>query len=758
MIRERITVRGLGFPLVSALVLVGCGDDDARGEDDANSGFTDSGMGVDSGTRGGTDDSETDGTDQGTDTSDLPDDGTCDAGHEAFVQRLVMFVQGRKPESIREVRLLVQMIEQLDAMGGDGRAAVARGLARGDRYLERWKTHLFEELRVNVTGDRRNDLCYDLVGSDADSPELAAWIRDNTADAVYPGPLFWMPDVVYSALRLDDLSPAYRADLFARMSVPIIAGNVDQFELEVMRRANFGQIFEQAYLGRKTECNQCHRAEYSVTWDPNPELNRHWPLTGNFELAVYGPDAAQADENRSHAVFRFRNFAWSVGDYFRDVTPGNARSAFGMGPVCGEFVFPGGGEDILGYAPFMVSDYTDVAPPNGVGANVYHLDVLLQQGFESLRRDGLVLDADNDVSGPVAAAYLFSMNVANHTWREAMGYPLTVANNFPRNQAQRDILQQLTEAFVSDGYSLRSLVTEIALHEAFNQAAPAACGNATPYNLPAIFDPFTREAEDPDMRGNGVGDGVHRLGGWVLLDAISQAMWWDKPQRFGPDQGEVPGSSCGAGMVGNPCDEAPQRIEVLRDVGAFLSDSEGGFEGTDFVSLLRLEREYGRGEDPGFGGACSGPLGGSCDGLTGDWVDALMDQALATPGTDMWDLAVAVKDRLITEPVIHDFDEAAVLADVMGVVDLSETVADVGAAAAEEGVRRLVGVLVGTPQFLLVGVPPSSSDFADEPALVVPGTSTLELCEHLAPLVLVNPGDGYDFGYTCSASGVQIAP
>src|SRR5690606_12867984 len=120
MIRERITVRGLGFPLVSALVLVGCGDDDARGEDDANSGFTDSGMGVDSGTRGGTDDSETDGTDQGTDTSDLPDDGTCDAGHEAFVQRLVMFVQGRKPESIREVRLLVQMIEQLDAMGGDG--------------------------------------------------------------------------------------------------------------------------------------------------------------------------------------------------------------------------------------------------------------------------------------------------------------------------------------------------------------------------------------------------------------------------------------------------------------------------------------------------------------------------------------------------------------------------------------------------------------------------------------------------------------
>lgn len=40
--------------------------------------------------------------------------------------------------------------------------------------------------------------------------------------------------------------------------------------------------------------------------------------------------------------------------------------------------------------------------------------------------------------------------------------------------------------------------------------------------------------------------------------------------------------------------------------------------------------------------------------------------------------------------------------------------------------------------------------------LVVPGTSTLELCEYLAPFILDNVDDDYVFDYTCTADGITI--
>src|SRR5690606_13912367 len=68
----------------------------------------------------------------------------CDAGDEAFVKRLIPLMQGRRPEGMREVRLLVSAIEQLDALGLDGRAVIARGLASGDLYVQRWKNFFWE--------------------------------------------------------------------------------------------------------------------------------------------------------------------------------------------------------------------------------------------------------------------------------------------------------------------------------------------------------------------------------------------------------------------------------------------------------------------------------------------------------------------------------------------------------------------------------------------------------------------------------------
>ena len=50
----------------------------------------------------------------------------------------------------RSGRYAPMIIEQLDAMGEDGRRIVARGLASGPEYIDRWKTYLYEHLRVNT--------------------------------------------------------------------------------------------------------------------------------------------------------------------------------------------------------------------------------------------------------------------------------------------------------------------------------------------------------------------------------------------------------------------------------------------------------------------------------------------------------------------------------------------------------------------------------------------------------------------------------
>ena len=734
------------------LCAVGCGDDSARSSDDedtADSAFTDGhasgspsddGPGPDS-TSGGSSDPGPNSSASDDGDPDPPGEGIelCDAGNEAFVKRLVPFVQGRKPEGMREVRLLVQMIEQLDAMGEDGRRIVARGLASGDVYLERWKTYLFDRLRVNRTGDRRNVTCYDTRTQAATTTQLAEHIRDNPANVPYVGQ-WYVGDAIESALRLDDITPAYRADLFARMSAPIIAGNVTIEELEVMNRANYGQTFETTFLGRKTECLPCHRAEFSVTYSANESNNRHWPLPGHLELAVYGPNAEAADEVPYHAIFRHAGMM------------GGPNLAWNMRYECGTFAFEPAG-DLLGYAPYMAGDFSAEAPPNGVGANVFHLDQRLQGGFERLRQQGLALGDDMSIDDrPRAMAYLISMNLANEAWEEATGHRLVVANNFPRNQHQRDVLQQLAEAFVNEGFSLSALVTEVVTHDYFNQAPPDTCNASSPYHLAAVFDPFTPSSTDPNTRLNGVGDMVHRYSPFVLLDSVSRAMWWDRAQRFGPYQGQIPNVNCGAGMF-PACDEGPVNVDFLRDVGVFLNDSESGFNGVDFNGLLHWEEELAPGVDPGLDGDCTGPLGGPC--ASADWIVQLVDLAAATPGTLMVDVVAAVKDRLITEPTLYNAAEEAVLESVMGVA-LDATVADVGPAQAELAARRAAGLLMNTPQFLLAGVPSRDQHPAEDPVLVVPGTSTADLCAHLAPLVLENARDGHVFQYTCTADGIEI--
>lgn len=641
-----------------------------------------------------------------------PGEESCDAGDQAWVKRAVPLIQGRRPEGMREVLLLVSIIEQLDAAGADGRAIVARGLASGDHYQRRWKNFLWERLRINRVEIKANYDCYSETGPAAADGDLAAFIRDNDASGSNFGQQFTLGDVLESSLHLDDLSPLYRADMFARMARPLQGANITQEEFEINARSNFGEIFESAYLGRRSGCLECHNSEDSVTYSPDPKFNHFWAIPGNFERALFG-DPEGRDEAEIYAMFRWTNFVRDQGG----ITP------WGMSDECGRFVDAHDG-DILGNPAYLGGEL----PEN---QQLFDIDPLFKSGFAALGADGLMLGADMNVPPDQALAYLTAVNISNQVWEEMMGYPLTLAHSFPRNERQRQILETLTDAFISEDFSLRTLITDITLHPYFNNDAPDECGSANPYFMEPVFDPFTISSSDPSRLGNGVGDRVQRYSAWVLVDSAMRAMWWDLPVQQIPDnQNNFPG------------------LAFLRDEGIFVKDAQNGFNGVDFNGMLSWEDRLASGHDPNLDGDCTGPLGQACADY--EWIELMLTEAAGAGGVTIRELAAAIKDRLIAEPTI-DESELPVLASIIG-LDPAATMGSADPIALEEGTRRYAGLLLNTPQFMLSGVPSRDQDPSELPRFTAPGTDTESLCNHLAPLVL-----GATYKYTCGPEGVVLS-
>ncbi len=679
---------------------------------DASDG-TDTGGGTD--TEGGTDTVSSAGettTDSGGPDSGEPDgmgdaEELCDAGDEAWVKQAVPLIQGRKPEGMREVRLLVSMIEQIDESGGDGREVVARGLASGDAYIDRWYDVFFEQLRINRIEIKANFACYGVRSSAADDGDLAAFIRDNDPTGPGFGSSFSVRDVIESSLRLDDITPAYRADLFARMGRPLQGANVSQTELEIVRRANYGEIFETAYLGRRIGCLECHNSEESVTFNPDPEQNHFWAIPGKFERAIYG-DAKGRPEAELYAAFRWAGFVLENG----------GTQPWGMSSACGTFAQDHNG-DLLGDAGYLGGELP-------AAAQLFDIDPLFREGLSEIAESGLVTGRDMAVDADQSLAFLLAVNITNNVWKEMMGYPLTLAHSFPRNEKQLEILQELSELFIAERFSVRELLVAIATHPYFNQDAPDACGASSAYNLQPVWDPFSVTAGDPTARLNSVGDRVQRYSAWVLVDSAARTMWWDRPQRIG--DGGIPAYG------------------FLRDQGIFVKDALPGFNGVDLGSLLSWEERMAKGNSPNLGGECTGPLGGECAEF--EWIELMLNDG-AGQGATLRDAAIAIKDRLITEPEIASKAEEEVIAGVFGLdLDLGITEADAG--LVEAGARRYAGLLLNTPQFMLAGVPSRTQDPAADPSIVVAGTGTLELCEALAPAILG------DFTWQCAADGVKL--
>lgn len=621
----------------------------------------------------------------------------CDAGDAAWVERVMPLLWGRKPHGAHEVALWAGVARD------EGRDVVVRAMTAAPAYVDRWQDTLADMLYVARTGDRAYGACFGAPLLPDDTGDLARWLAVTPADgAPWPTP-FNMADVSRSALHADDLSAPYRVHLFARMARPVNGANVGPLEMEESRRVAFGDTFGHTYVHRDMVCLGCHNSFFSTTDAQDPADDRHWPVAGLFEQALYGQsfgiDAATANQ------------VWRTAD----LITGEAAvvAPWGIDADCGRFAPPGAlTADLLGEQGYFLT-------PLGESGSVWQVEAALREGVDALADRGLVLGDDRVPPGPDAFAWLVAQNVVDQVWKEATGERLTIATYFPRNAAQRDRLAALTARFVEARWSLRELLVDVTTDPIYNAGAPETC-TANPYGLDPVINPWSRSEDDPARRGNGPGDLVHRHSARVLLRSVHDSMGWPQPEPF---------------LAGDDPIFALQGA-----LGAFLRESQPGFDGTDFQGALAFEASYGACQPPEVGGAgngcqetlghagcascdcqscacavdpyccdvqwdaicvdiCNDTCGGCGGGLAdsgADAVDRILADARARGGT-VRDVVLHLKDRLLARGQVSP-EEDALIATLLG-APLDTPLADLG--DLEPQLRVLCGAILLSPAYFL---------------------------------------------------------
>ena len=710
----------------------------------------------------------------GKDSEESPPDAgpsylECSGSDQAFVRQAHLAVLGRRPRSQAEVNVYADLMAQVRALGDpsgdagpsgggpDPREVVVRALIDSDPdgFTDRWGEHVMDALKVARIEDQSQVACYGTSERAADEGiadgALAAFVRDGR-----PGDggdsfdkTFTMLDLLRSAIHLDDLSVVYRAHLFALVSRPIPAANVPPVQAELARREDFGLIFDAAYLNRDIVCLGCHNSSGSVTFNPDPVLNRHWAMPGLFETAIYGAPTGIAPE-RAHAPFRFDGF---VADPFSG-TAGAVRP-WDWSPSCGRF-------NPSGLAPDPAEVDGRLGSLAGDRLTVFELDAALRHGFETLAEDGLVVAEDGSIADPDAAmAYLVAASIVEGVWREVIGTPLTIANYFPRNEAARDVLVELTTSFIRNRFSLRELLIDIALTPYFNRPPAEAGCEAEPYAMPPIYDPWVTTDPDEARRGNGPGDAVVPVSARVLLRAAWAALEWPRPAYYTfPEESfavescaelytcremqqlcQEDGACCEAYLATCVAAEddltADEMRAFERGIGVFLKNAERGFRGLDFQARLVFEDMFG---------ACRRPT------AEPDFIARLVERAAADPAITTGDLVAALKDRLVGDAsvgheVVGATSELAATQAIMGPLEASAAaVADLDARA-----RELCGVLVSSPQFLLTGMAAPDSTYV--PVLTPEEASYAAVCAAVAERGLAG-----NLALTCGDDSLTVAP
>ena len=637
----------------------------------------------------------------------------CGGDPPSFVRESFLALAGMRPRSQAEVDVYVDLYEAVKTAGGDPKEVVARAIMERPEFADRWIDTFMDAMHVQRIDVQNEATCWDNPVRTTVDAGLAMAVRSGAATTSGDGKGAWkMVDLARSTIALDDPTPLYRAQLFSMVAHPIPAANVPAKEAELARRADFGETFDSGFLHRDVVCLSCHNSERAVTDSDDPIMDRHWPVPGFPEKAVYG-NSDGLDPDRAHAAFRVEDF---VG--------GNARP-WGWDPDCGEFStsVP---DDIAGVDGKLAS-------LSGQRLTVYQLEQALARGFDNLRGKLPPIGEDGAIADPdTALAWLVTLKMTEDVWKRATGTSLTIANYFPRNQAASDLLYALATRFTESGYSLKALLVAVVTSDYFaRQPAENGCGK-TPYTYPAVFDPWVTADADPERRLNGPGDAVTAIDARTLVSATNAALAWPPPpaaSRF-PDYGDgCEDSSCSqmqgyCNQFGACCNSYQAacmmggvmpsvQVPFERGVGMFLRNSERGFRGLDFQARLVWEDRYG---------ACTRP-----SWVSSDFIDKVVAAGAADGAATVKDVVAAIKDRLVGESAFVDAGEIAALEGLFGAsLDMPAT-----AVTADEA-RQYCGALLGSPQFLLQGI---AGRGGERPKLTPTELGYDAICAEIAPRV-----------------------
>ena len=651
----------------------------------------------------------------------------CGGDPASFVRQAFLSLDGRRPKSQAEVDVYVDLYAAVKEKGGDPKDAVARAIMARPEFGDRWIDTFMDAMHVQRIDIQNEASCWDKPQRMTVDASLAMAVRTQAAtNTTGDGRGTWsMADLARSAIALDDPTPLYRAQLFSMVAHPIPAANVPAREAELARRADFGETFDAGFLHRDTVCLACHNSEHSVTDSDEPATDRHWPVPGFAERAVYGVSTG-LEADRAHAPFRVDGFV------------DGASRPWGWTTSCGAFN-QSVSDDIAGVDGKLAS-------MSGRRLTVYNLEAALMRGFDNLRGHTPPIGADGAIADPdTALAWLVTLKITEDVWKRVTGTPLTIANYFPRNEAASDLLYSLATKFTESGYSIKTLLVAIVASDYFNRKAPEdGCGK-TPYTYPAVFDPWVTSDPDPKRRQNGPGDAITGIDARTLVSATSAALDWTAPpavSRF-PDYGDTGCEDNTCSQMQNYCSSfnaccnayqaACQMGGVLpsaevpfeRGVGMFLRNSERGFRGLDFQALLVWEDRYG---------ACARP-----SWVSSDFIDKIVAAGAADASAKVGDVASAIKDRIVGEPAIVDSTEIEALTAMFG-APLDAPASSATAAAA----RQLCGALLGSPQFLLQGM---AGRGGDRVKLTPTNVGYDAVCADVAPTVA---------GYSVSCSGGKL--
>ncbi len=695
--------------------------------------------------------------------------GQCDAGDAAWVIRATQMLLGRKPYGMMEVNALADMVK------ATSRAQVAKAMMATPEFSERWIQWLLDEMQIHRKGRRNHKQCFRQGLQDVTDASLATFVRDNQPQAAaFPSP-FNMRDLLASSLALDDVTPAYRAHLFAMLVRPTSSCcNQTKLELDLLIRQDFTQTFNETYLHRDTGCMGCHNAEFAVTDKADPKLDHHWPLPGLVEKALFG---ASSGPKAIEAQSAFRYDGIATGAFcvpgFCSTVVGKGVQPWNMAADCGTFTAADKIEpDMAGVQGYWIE-------PLGQTGSVWTVQSQLAAGLDQLRSSGVVtIDAKtNDIAGPQAFAYQLAARLSHQVWLEMVGKPLTLGHGFPRNTDQNAILHGLTTHYIANKLSFRALVAKVVLHPLFNQLPPSAgCVAQGPYYMPAVHEPFTSDYPVPSEQLNSPGDALQRIPSRLLGHMVSVALEW-------PAHAEFPTRSAGAQQAA---------------LGMRLTGELPGVRGSHFPGMVAFEAYAGSGNAPPPAapqqwGSMASSAGKSCKNRCNDddadvtcWCDlkcldmgdccpdyktycqAFNNAAPPQPPPDwiaqllaaagqaapsgssplLLDLVVAAKDRLLLEPDVG-VAEGQAIAGFFGAPSLKVDIGSLSNFPAR--FRVFCGTLLKTPQFSLLGIgaPPQQT----KPALVLPGHDYLARCSQWAPLVAA----GLPIKLSCTATAVSVA-